>query len=176
MTSPQERIAIAIGNFAHAMETNNAGSTKLRLETREDLHALFAELAAERDHLCDVLLRHGFRRCDIPACNCDSWHHVDGLAAWFREIDEAVSDHAGKTLLRAVQEIVAERDEAPDSTIDYETIREIAETEDALLDSMDYMEPFDVRELCRELMRMRRGKTMSEATVDYLFDKEARDR
>ena len=67
-------------------------------------------------------------------------------------------------------------DEAPDSTLDYETIREIAETEDSLLDSMDYMDPFDVREVCRELMRVRRGKTMSEATVDYLFDKEARDR
>lgn len=52
MTSPQERIAIAIGNFAHAMETNNAdgaGSTELRQETREALHTLFTELAAERD-------------------------------------------------------------------------------------------------------------------------------
>ena len=22
----------------------------------------------------DFLLRHGYRRCDIPACNCNSWH------------------------------------------------------------------------------------------------------
>ena len=22
----------------------------------------------------DFLLRHGYRRCDIPACNCGSWH------------------------------------------------------------------------------------------------------
>lgn len=54
------------------------------LDTLGTMRAAIAELAAERDHLCDVLLRHGFRRCDIPACNCDSWHHENELDIYLR--------------------------------------------------------------------------------------------
>lgn len=57
--------------------------------------------------LRDILRRNGFRPCDAPACNCNSWHQVDGYAARFREIDEAVGDHNGQTLLAAVQERLA---------------------------------------------------------------------
>lgn len=55
MTTAQERIAIAIGNFAHAMgrQVDVVDDLKLRLETREALHALFTELVAERDACCD---------------------------------------------------------------------------------------------------------------------------
>ncbi len=67
-----------------------------------------AELLAERDRLRRVLWDNGFRRCDVPACNCDSWHPHGGFYARFREIDEAVGDHNGKTLLRAVEEMCAE--------------------------------------------------------------------
>ena len=34
------------------------------------------DLIAERDMLLGVLERGGFRRCDVPACNCGSWHMV----------------------------------------------------------------------------------------------------
>lgn len=69
-----------------------------------------ASLKAERDRLAGLLETNGFRRCDIPACNCNSWHHVGGFAARFAEIKEATDDHYrnGETLLARVQRIVAE--------------------------------------------------------------------
>jgi hypothetical protein len=77
------------------------------------------KLVTERDALIaevrdreDVLERAGFRRCDISACNCGSWHQVGGFKARFDEIKEAIAEHVdlnGKTLLTAVQEALAER-------------------------------------------------------------------
>lgn len=56
-----------------------------------------------------VLNNSGFRRCDIPACNCDSWHQVGGYAERFREIREAVEEAGystnGRLLLDVVKEI-----------------------------------------------------------------------
>lgn len=101
------------------------GSSRIELEekdrtliiaARNALPRLLAALeAAEADarDLRDVLLRNNFSPCDIPACNCNGWHERsdgNGFYARFREIDDAVGDHNGKTLLQAVQEIVAERD------------------------------------------------------------------
>jgi hypothetical protein len=58
-----------------------------------------------------VLQSSGFRRCDIPACNCNSWHQVGGYAERFREIREAVEDAGystnGKILLQVIKEILA---------------------------------------------------------------------
>ena len=44
--------------------------------------ALESELAQARNEtamLRDVLMRSGFVPCDIPACNCGSFHHRYGL-------------------------------------------------------------------------------------------------
>lgn len=58
-----------------------------------------------------VLRASGFRRCDIPACNCNSWHQVGGYAERFREIKEAVEEAGystnGKILLDVIKEILA---------------------------------------------------------------------
>ncbi len=35
---------------------------------------IISSLERERDELREVLLRNGFVTCDIPACNCGSWH------------------------------------------------------------------------------------------------------
>ena len=72
------------------------------------IDALIAEVRDRED----VLERAGFRRCDISACNCGSWHQVGGFKARFDEIKEAIAEHVdlnGKTLLTAVQEALAER-------------------------------------------------------------------
>ena len=76
------------------------------------------KLVTERDALIaevrdreDVLERAGFRRCDISACNCGSWHQVGGFKARFDEIKEAIAEHVdlnGKTLLTAVQEVLTD--------------------------------------------------------------------
>ena len=67
---------------------------------------------AEVEQLTDVLRRNGFRECDIPVCNCGSWHHVGGFAERFREIDEATADDErnGETLLTRIGRIVADRE------------------------------------------------------------------
>lgn len=77
------------------------------------LLAALEEARAERDRMRDVLLRKNFAPCDTQACNCGGWHERstgDGSYARFREIDEAIGDHNGKTLLAAVVEMVQERD------------------------------------------------------------------
>lgn len=69
-------------------------------------------LQAERDALVDVLYRSGFRRCSLAACNCGSWHQIEGWPKRVEEIQEATADDYvnGETLLRRVERICAERD------------------------------------------------------------------
>ena len=69
------------------------------------------------DTLRDFLRREGYRRCDIPACNCGSWHGRDGLHARWREVKDALDEAGhpltnanGNTVLRALGELVADRD------------------------------------------------------------------
>jgi hypothetical protein len=56
-----------------------------------------------------VLKISGFRRCDIAACNCNSWHQVGGFRARFDEIQEVVQEAGystnGRTLLDVIKEI-----------------------------------------------------------------------
>lgn len=69
----------------------------------------------ERDELKGVLVHHGFVTCDIPACNCNSWHHRFGLRQRMDEIKEALEDaevlnnDTGNLPLRAVKKLAAER-------------------------------------------------------------------
>jgi hypothetical protein len=75
------------------------------------LDALDAAEADARD-LRDVLRRNNFAPCDIPSCNCNGWHQRsdgDGFYARFCEIDDAVGEHHGRTLLQAVKQIIDER-------------------------------------------------------------------
>ena len=68
------------------------------------------KVAALRDALEraeSFIAREGYRRCDVPACNCGSWHPSEGWYARFREIDEAVGDHSGRTLLAEVKRLAA---------------------------------------------------------------------
>ena len=81
-------------------------------DLHDDVPALAEELRADNERLTDVLRRNGFRECDIPVCNCGSWHHVGGFAERFREIDEATADDErnGETLLTRIGRIVADRE------------------------------------------------------------------
>jgi hypothetical protein len=67
--------------------------------------------------LRDVLLRAGFVPCDIPACNCGSWHHRYGLPQRWQELNDMLADaghplcNANGNLMRnALAELIAERD------------------------------------------------------------------
>lgn len=65
------------------------------------------------DELRDVLIRNGFVRCDIPACNCGSWHARYGLK-------------------ERMDNLRAERDEAIDSM--NSSLRMVADLRQALVD------------------------------------------
>ena len=85
-----------------------------------DVRALLDRLdAAERENksIRDILLRNGFVECDIPACNCGSWHHRYGLPERFHEIKGALADAGhelsnanGNTTLGALNELIEQRD------------------------------------------------------------------
>ena len=75
-------------------------------------------LTAERDELRDLLLRAGFVQCDIPACNCGSWHHRYGLPERMQEIKDALAEAGhelsnanGNLPINALKALVAERDD-----------------------------------------------------------------
>lgn len=74
-----------------------------------------AEHTAEE--LQDVLIRNGFVRCDIAACNCGSWHARYGLRERFEELrdmlDEAghpLCNENGNLVRNALQSLIEERD------------------------------------------------------------------
>ena len=68
-------------------------------QTLYDLHLVMEE----RRVLTEVLYQNGFVPCDIPACNCGSWHHVGGFKRRFDEIDEVLEPRNGETVLNAAK-------------------------------------------------------------------------
>lgn len=69
------------------------------------------------DSLRDVLRRHGFVRCDIPACNCGSWHPRYGLIERWQEVKDALCEAGhplcnenGHLVSKALEALIAERD------------------------------------------------------------------
>lgn len=99
-----------------------------------DIAALLDRLdKAERENknIRDILLRNGFVECDIPACNCGSWHHRYGLPERLREIKDALADAGhepsnsnGNTAIGALNELIEQRDAAQ---AENERLREDAE-------------------------------------------------
>lgn len=93
-----------------------AQGAPIEVTTTDKLIAERDALRAENAELADVLRRSGFRRCDVPACNCGSWHHRFGLPERMAEIADALADAGhplsnsnGNRSLNALSELVAER-------------------------------------------------------------------
>jgi hypothetical protein len=71
----------------------------------------------EAAELRDVLIRNGFVRCDIAACNCGSWHARYGLRERFDELKQDLEDAGhplcnenGNLVRKALAQLIAERD------------------------------------------------------------------
>lgn len=96
--------------------TYNHWDSALDLEAIGSLDAAQAEIARLKEAE-DVLERNGFRRCDIAACNCNSWHFVGGFKARFDEIKQVVEDAGystnGRTLLDAVKHMAKDATPLP---------------------------------------------------------------
>jgi hypothetical protein len=76
--------------------------------SRGELTQLRADLQAAET----ALQAHGYRKsCDIPACNCgEQWMHGGRAEARLQEILDALGVLQGKTMLAAVESLVAWRD------------------------------------------------------------------
>jgi hypothetical protein len=86
-----------------------------RIATIEETRLLLTieRLREERDERDDFILREGYRRCDISACNCGSWHG----GTWQRrlyEIRDALNDAdvplCGNLTVDRTKALVSERD------------------------------------------------------------------
>jgi len=67
------------------------------------------EVEAERDRRAWFMESRGYRRCDIPVCNCNSWHGGHAQER-LQEISDALPFANGPTTLQSVVALVAERD------------------------------------------------------------------
>lgn len=58
--------------------------------------------AKELERRRDFMGHEGYRRCDIPACNCGSWHGGDAHTRLHEIYEELGEETQGKTALTAV--------------------------------------------------------------------------
>lgn len=79
--------------------------TYARLETEEAM-----AIQAELGRCLNFIESRGYRRCDIPACNCGSWHGGHAQQR-LQEINDALGNPNGVTTLKAVQQLVARNEE-----------------------------------------------------------------
>ena len=97
------------GDFAnHAQHKAYAEEIARRLNTATQ-RAEAAE--ADRDKAHGFIARKGYRRCDIPACNCNSWHGGHALER-LEEIGDALTDAGidpnGGTVINRVRAVLSE--------------------------------------------------------------------
>lgn len=85
-------------------------------DTVADLSDLLSAYEAAQREIGDLkafLEARGFRRCDIPACNCHSYHGGHSAARLDdirHALDDADVSTNGRTILQAVKDLLAERD------------------------------------------------------------------
>ncbi len=93
-----------------------------------------------------VLERNGFVRCDVPACNCGSWHARYGYPERFRELSDALKDagvlnnDTGNIASRALAKLIEQRDA---QAAEVEALREDAEKFRALKAKVGHLYDFD---------------------------------
>jgi hypothetical protein len=81
-----------------------------RTDAADALRDQLAALQAENERMSWWIDSRGYRRCDIPACNCPYWHGGN-VEARLDEFKTELSEHVelnGKTLLDGLKQITAE--------------------------------------------------------------------
>tara|TARA_R110000868_G_scaffold195387_1_gene441055 strand:+ start:99 stop:851 length:753 start_codon:yes stop_codon:yes gene_type:complete len=117
-----KRATTALKERAEKADAALAGEKKLSAAISRDCNNTANErkrAQAKLAALRDVLTSKGFVECDIPACNCGSWHHKYGLPERWAEIKEVLIDadvlnnDTGNMPLNAIKKLIpqlAERD------------------------------------------------------------------
>ena len=79
-----------------------------------DLAATVVALEAERDAALDFIRREGYRRCDIAACNCGSWHggYAGDRLHEIREVLDDAGEPGGVPIRERVRAVLIDRDAA----------------------------------------------------------------
>ena len=87
-------------------------------ESAQETQSQLTAANARVERLEDRLLRSGFVRCDLPACNCGSWHQRYGLPERMAEIRATLTDAGhppcndnGNLISNALNELIQENDE-----------------------------------------------------------------
>ena len=107
--------ALAAIDAELGLPEDGCNSTARTLTAIRLLHSVHRDDVAEVARLTDVLRRGGFVECDIPACNCGSWHHRYGLPERWAEITQALIDadvldnSTGNKPLNAIKRLADER-------------------------------------------------------------------
>jgi hypothetical protein len=108
-----QELAISREAAAEFKSLHEAVCTSLR-----GCEAQLAAANARAEALEDRLVRSGFVRCDLPACNCGSWHQRYGLPERMAEIRTALADAGhppcndnGNQISNALNELIQDRDE-----------------------------------------------------------------
>jgi hypothetical protein len=129
--------------------------------------------AGEAVDLQNVLLRAGFVRCDIPACNCGSWHHRYGLPERWNEIKDALREagvldnSTGNLPLNAINKLIQQRDAAlapPAAPAQELTITDaMLDAGMTALDKQYHAEPLDdaVAKVCAIYIAMQAARSQS---------------
>jgi len=81
---------------------------------------------AENERLEDFIRREGYRRCDWPACNCDSFHGGHAHTR-LREIYEALGGCDGTTPVPEIERILADRERLREALDAAEKVVELGE-------------------------------------------------
>ena len=99
------------------------GCVAERLHEIERLRASEWEYKERAENAESFIGHRGYRRCDIPACNCGSWHGGD-MEQRFDELHDAIGEN-GKTLLKAAQDLKASEEQAvADADVMYRKLHE----------------------------------------------------
>jgi hypothetical protein len=142
------------------MQSRDAPVRWLGKHRADALREEIERLTAERDELRDVLLRRGFVPCDIPACNCGSWHHRYGLPERMRDTEDTLAEAGhelsnanGNLPINALKALVAERDDLRRQLDEARAEREAMAN---VLPGVYYMDPPDGGDvsLLKQLQRM----------------------
>jgi len=102
--------------------------------------------------LRDTLKRNGFVRCDIPACNCGSWHHRYGLPERFEQIKDMLAEAGyglcnenghlvSKALAQLINDLAAEKERADYAWRNVRTLEAARQEEMKKRDAAEKKEP-----------------------------------
>ena len=103
MSELDEKLSILDGRLTDESARQTVCAARARIATLEAENADLHQAATRGKDALHFIAMQGYRRCDIPACNCPYWHGGNASER-LHEIGEELGDETqGKTILKAVE-------------------------------------------------------------------------